>query len=106
MMSLDMFGNLEDAKTKDRMVVRIVGYGIGESSGWFHYGGLCAVFPEFISQLKFFTDNMPKKAKESIHLIIDFYTGQSAILLKDKPYWNFTLKDLLSWLDKEFPVSI
>ena len=100
MSELELFGILEDGEhDKNLLSVRLLGHKIGESDGWFHWDGLCVVFPNFLPSnpiLKHFMLNLTSK---NIHLIIDFYDGNGALLTKsgdDEPviHKKFNISDL------------
>lgn len=99
MLEMALFGELEDAPN-DKMVVRVLGYKIGISDGWFHWNGLAVVFPVFKPSISFLEEKMPKSVKpEQVHLAIDFYSGDGKILVRatENPvvYQSFQLTDLL-----------
>jgi hypothetical protein len=85
---LKSFGDMEDGP-QEGMVVRILGYNIGLADGWFHYkGGWSLMIPEFKPNPEAETVfGIPyEKHKDMAHmgLVIEFYTGQLALVLHEK----------------------
>jgi hypothetical protein len=79
--SMEMFGNLEDGPTDDRMIVRILGHRVGSAGGWFYCSGHCIMMPEFEMEpglLKFAPDL--KSVPKNTGLMIDYYAGLLALI--------------------------
>ena len=106
--TLEMFGDLEDGPTGlDDMKVRVLGFIVGESDGWFHWNGHCVVCPHFRPSIPFFNDKMPTDMEpESIGLIIDYYLGYAGIVTvsPDTPqalYSAFAIADIIDSIPEE-----
>lgn len=98
---LSMFGELEDAP-EDRLVVRAVGHVLGNSAGWFHWGGLSVIFPEFRTNHPKLTGLIAtvRVQPKRLCLGIDFYTGEVKIIeaapdIKPKVHLSLQLQDVI-----------
>jgi len=76
---LAMFGELETAPG-NRLVVRAVGYLLGSAEGWFHHGGLAAVFPAFTTEHIKLAELFQAIPPGQACLGIDFYTGEVKVI--------------------------
>jgi hypothetical protein len=81
---LDTYGDIETGKD-DAMVVRVLGYDIGLSAGWFHFnGGWCVFVPDFKpkdeAELYFGIPYTKFNMVQNMGLVIDFYMGQMALV--------------------------
>lgn len=78
--TINQLGELESA-SEGRMVVRILGYKVGTSEGWFHHDGWAVVCPNYAPDegiKRFLPDEVPNET--GIGLILDLYSGEIVLI--------------------------